>query len=123
MLFAPDYDDLMAKKGEAAGAYRVTLQPSGQVFAAVADRTLLASALAAGIAWPSSCRNGTCRTCIAPLLAGSVHYRIAWPGLLPEERTGGWLLPCVAYPLSDVAIGHDSAPGVPSAAPQKLPVR
>ena len=108
----------MAKKGDAAGGYRVTLLPSGRGFAAAADRTLLASALAAGIPWPSSCRNGTCRTCIAPLHAGSVHYRIEWPGLLPEERTGGWLLPCVAYPLSDVVIGESGAEGPLRAVPQ-----
>jgi hypothetical protein len=34
-----------------------------------------------------------------------VDYRIAWPGLLPEEKAGGWVLPCVAYPLSDVVLG------------------
>lgn len=98
--------------------FRTTLHPSGRGFAAAADRTLLASALAAGVELPNACRNGTCRTCIAPLHAGSVHYRIAWPGLLPEERTGGWLLPCVAYPLSDLVIGDTDADGAPGASSQ-----
>jgi ferredoxin len=86
--------------------FRVELQPSGRVFQAALESTLLASALAAGLPLASSCRNGTCRTCLRPLRSGQVEYRIAWPGLLPEERhSGAWVLPCVAYPLSDVVIG------------------
>ncbi|HVE52447.1 MAG TPA: 2Fe-2S iron-sulfur cluster-binding protein [Ramlibacter sp.] len=96
----------MTKKGPHDGAYRATLRPSGFSFPADADRTLLASALRAGVVdLPSSCRNGTCRACLQPLHAGEVAYRIAWPGLLREEKSGGWVLPCVAYPLSDVELG------------------
>ena len=87
------------------GPFRASLQPSGRSFAAPADQPLLLSAQDAGIALASSCRNGTCRACLRPLHAGSVEYRIAWPGLLPEERNGGWVLPCVAYPTSDVVMG------------------
>jgi len=88
--------------------YQALLQASGRRFPAPADQPLLVSAAAAGITLASSCRNGTCRACLRPLHAGHVHYRIAWPGLLPEERkTGGWVLPCVAYPLSDVVLGDD----------------
>jgi hypothetical protein len=40
------------------------------------------------------------------LQRGQVTYRIPWPGLLPEERaSGAWVLPCVAYPCSDVVLG------------------
>ena len=85
--------------------YQAVLQPSGRRFAAAADQPLLRSAEQAGIALPNSCRNGTCRTCLRPLHAGSVHYRIPWPGLLPEEKTGGWVLPCVAYPNGNVVLG------------------
>jgi ferredoxin len=95
----------MQKQGDASAPYPARLQPSGRSFSAPPDRTLLAAAAAAGIEIASSCRNGTCRTCLKPLHAGAVHYRIAWPGLLPEEKTGGWVLPCVAYPLSDVVLG------------------
>jgi ferredoxin len=95
----------MEKKGDAGAVFEAHLQPSGLAFAASAERTLLASAAEAGIEMPSSCRNGTCRACLRPLVAGSVQYRIPWPGLLPEEKTGGWVLPCVAYPRSDVVLG------------------
>lgn len=93
------------------------MTPDGAAFPAPSGQTLLASALAAGLAPASSCRNGTCRACLLPLRAGQVAYRIPWPGLLPEERAGGWVLPCVAYPLTDVVLGG------PRAGDQELPVR
>lgn len=105
----------MSKTGAPAACHDVVLHPSGRRFKADPAQTLLAAAAQAGIAWPSSCRNGTCRSCLAPLLSGSVHYRIAWPGLLPEER-GAWVLPCVAFAQSDLLIG-DAEPQAP-AAPQ-----
>jgi ferredoxin len=69
------------------------------------DETLLAAALRAGLDVPSSCRTGTCRSCIALLERGEIHYVVEWPGLIPEERTQGWILPCVAQARSDVTIG------------------
>ena len=52
----------------------------------------------------SSCRNGTCRTCICQLVQGQVTYRIDWPGLSLDEKRDGFILPCVAYPMSDVVL-------------------
>jgi ferredoxin len=96
----------MTTQGAAEAVYQARLAPSGRRFDAAADQPLLQSAERAGIALPSSCRNGTCRTCLRPLHAGAVRYRIPWPGLLPEERaSGGWVLPCVAYPAADVVLG------------------
>jgi ferredoxin len=31
-------------------------------------------------------------------------YAIEWPGLTPEEKAEGCVLPCVAYPASDVVL-------------------
>lgn len=76
----------------------------GRAFAAPAGQSLLLSAEQAGDAWPSSCRNGTCRTCMQRLRQGEVSYHIAWPGLLAEEKADGWILPCVAHPESDLVL-------------------
>lgn len=95
----------MSDAPDAQAAFGAALEPSGRSFPAAASRTLLQSAEAAGVTLPNACRNGTCRACLRPLRAGEVGYRIPWPGLLPEERTGGWVLPCVAYPLGDVVLG------------------
>jgi ferredoxin len=88
------------------GAPRTTarVEPGGFRFDTEAGRTLLQSAEAAGIELPSSCRNGTCRTCLCRLLDGEVRYRIEWPGLSREEKAEGWILPCVAEPVGDVRL-------------------
>ncbi len=84
--------------------FQVTLGPGGPRFDAPADRSVLQSALQAGVALESSCRNGTCRACMRRLASGEVDYRIAWPGLLAEEKAQGWFLPCVAHPRSDLVL-------------------
>ena len=68
------------------------------------NQPLMAGARAAGIELPSSCRNGTCRTCICLLVSGEVTYRVEWPGLSADEKREGWILPCVAHAVSDVAV-------------------
>jgi ferredoxin len=77
----------------------------GPVFEAPAALPLLLAAEQAGV-WlrDSSCRNGTCRTCLCQLVSGQVVYRIDWPGLSLDEKRDGFILPCVAYPASDVVI-------------------
>ena len=35
---------------------------------------------------------------------GTVRYEIEWPGLTAEEKAEGCVLPCVAYPVSDVVL-------------------
>jgi ferredoxin len=88
--------------------FRARIDPGGPAFDAPADRPLLLAAAAAGLALPSSCRNGTCRSCICRLLEGRVAYRIEWPGLLAEEKAQGFILPCVAHPQSDVVLRFES---------------
>ena len=84
--------------------FRARIGPAGPSFEAPASLSLLQAAQIAGIDMISSCRNGTCRTCICGLSSGEVTYRIDWPGLSAEEKQAGFILPCVAYPLSDVVI-------------------
>ncbi len=84
--------------------HTVRIGADGCSFQASSARPLLQSAHAAGLALPSSCRNGTCRSCIQQLASGRVHYRIEWPGLLAEEKAQGWILPCVAFPDTDLVL-------------------
>jgi ferredoxin len=82
----------------------VHISPSQRQFETSPDATLLAAAEQAGIALPSSCRNGTCRTCICKLISGSVTYVVQWPGLSLEEKQDGFILPCVARATSDLVV-------------------
>jgi ferredoxin len=84
--------------------YRITMERSGAGFDAGDDEPLLRAAERAGIVMPSSCRNGTCRTCLHTLRSGVIEYVVEWPGLTREEKAEGLLLPCVALPRSDIVL-------------------
>ena len=79
-------------------------EPDAQQFDAWRQKPLLASLEEGSIDWPSSCRNGTCRTCIGQLVSGEVRYEIEWPGLSAEEKADGYVLPCVAFPCSELVL-------------------
>ncbi len=91
-----------------SNVFTVTLQsnrsPENLQFPVDADKTILQSAERAQIYLVSSCRNGTCRTCISTLISGDIRYNIDWPGLSAEEKQAGLILPCCAHPLSDLVM-------------------
>ena len=82
--------------------FTVTIAPSGRQFAIEGGSTVLEAALQAGLSLPSSCRNGTCRSCLCQLISGKIHYRIEWPGVSADEKKEGLVLPCVAFADSDL---------------------
>jgi ferredoxin len=84
--------------------YHATDTATGRSFAAPADLPLLVAAEHAGLSPVSSCRNGTCRSCISQLTSGEVRYRVPWPGLSPDEKAAGYILPCVACAATDVTL-------------------
>lgn len=90
----------------ASAVFSARIGAHGAAFEAPAALTLLQAAERAGVTLESSCRNGTCRHCIRQLASGQVSYRIAWPGLSFDEKREGCILPCVAYPASDVVIAE-----------------
>ncbi|MBG6076143.1 2Fe-2S iron-sulfur cluster binding domain-containing protein [Polaromonas sp. CG_9.11] len=95
----------IAPAGPASPVFSARVAGDGTGFEAPAALPLLLAAEQAGV-WlrDSSCRNGTCRTCLCRLVSGQVVYRIDWPGLSRDEKRDGFILPCVAYPASDVVI-------------------
>jgi len=93
----------MAAMSTDATAHTITLLPLGCSVPA-SGATVLHTLEAAGIDLPSSCRNGTCRTCLCRLEAGSVRYLVDWPGLSIEEKRDNYLLPCVAVPTGDIVV-------------------
>ncbi|WP_407070098.1 2Fe-2S iron-sulfur cluster-binding protein [Massilia sp. MP_M2] len=84
--------------------YTMTVMPLGASVIVDASTTVLQALEAAGIDLPSSCRNGTCRTCLCRLRAGEVTYTIDWPGLSVDERRDGDILPCVALARADLVL-------------------
>ena len=90
--------------GRTVERFVVILEPEGWQFEAVAGVSLVESARRAGIVLPTSCRNGTCRTCRCQVISGRVRHLIEWPGLSEEERLDGAILPCVATAESPLRI-------------------
>ena len=89
--------------------FRVGIEPSGLQFDADPTSSLLQAAERAGIRLPSSCRNGTCRTCLCKLVSGQIRYAIEWPGVSADEKKEGLILPCVAYPMSSLVLDAPAA--------------
>jgi ferredoxin len=87
-----------------SSAFTLQVQPLGVTLTLAHGQSLLEAALGAGLVLRSACRNGTCRECMARVLEGRVHHRIDWPGLSADERSEGWVLPCVAVADSDVVL-------------------
>ena len=86
------------------GYFVAKIEPDGTTFDVQSDTTVLVAAELGGVNLPSSCRVGNCRTCISLLTQGQIRYQIEWPGLSAEEKAEGYILPCVAYPVSNIAI-------------------
>ena len=117
------WDDLAAMTPMPPQLFCIEISPQGWAFDCRSDQTLLLAALAQGFKLPHSCRNGTCRSCIARLIEGEIAYCIEWPGLSREEKDEGFILPCVACPRSALKIAtaavdksvHSSGVKLPSA--------
>ena len=90
-------------------SHTIVLQPSGFACEADEDSSILHAFEAAGIALPSSCRNGTCRTFICRVRSGAATHRIDWPGLSVDEKREGYILPCVAEARSDLVLEAPAA--------------
>ncbi len=90
--------------------YRVTLtNRDGRVVECGPDQTMLEAAEADGLTLPYGCRYGGCVTCAARLVSGEVDQSEA-VGLKDYMAGAGYVLTCVAYPLSDceLEVGVDS---------------
>lgn len=67
------------------------------------DETILSVADAAGLELPSSCHAGVCTTCAGQITEGTVDQTDGM-GVSPDLQKQGYVLLCIAKPLSDLKI-------------------
>jgi len=100
--FEPDAAALAAPRE----AFTVRLTQADLTLDVPADRSILDVVEGAGIAWPYSCREGTCGTCETRIVAGLADHRDAI--LTPAERKrNDYMMICVsraASPTLDIEV-------------------
>src|SRR3954463_13818453 len=88
-----------------AGAFQVSVQPSGRTFGVNAEEPILAAAIRQGIGMPYGCKDGACGSCKCKKLEGTVVHGIHQPkALSAEEEAAGYVLTCCGVPHSDVVL-------------------
>lgn len=93
--------------------HKVRVEPSGREITCRSDQPVLDACLRAGVWIPHSCTHGTCGTCKAQVLAGTVdHGDVSATTLMVEERAAGKLLLCTAMPTSDLVVEASTDLGV-----------
>ena len=98
--------------GSEASAYAVELVwPDGRTdtIRAEGGETVVDAAERADVAVPYGCLHGACGTCTAELLDGEVTHRRPPRALKPRSLEAGYVLPCIATPVSDcrLRVGHE----------------
>ncbi|CAD5965650.1 2Fe-2S iron-sulfur cluster-binding protein [Planktothrix agardhii] len=87
-------------------SYKVTLKtPEGDKTIEVADDVYILDAAVddEGMDLPYSCRAGSCSSCAAKIISGTVSQDDQ-NFLVDEQLDAGYVLTCVAYPTSDLVI-------------------
>jgi ferredoxin len=88
-----------------SNTYKVEIHHQGQPhqLEVPADRFILEVAEEAGLDLPNSCNAGVCTTCAGKLISGEVDQSEGM-GVSPELQAEGYVLLCVARPLSDIVV-------------------
>ncbi|WP_417579495.1 2Fe-2S iron-sulfur cluster-binding protein [Nitrincola sp.] len=69
------------------------------------EKSLFDTLTDADILLRKACINGACGVCRCRLVSGTIDYRGRHPyGLNDGEQAGGWILPCIAFPKTDLKL-------------------
>jgi CDP-4-dehydro-6-deoxyglucose reductase len=114
----------MTATGIQPNLFSVTVEPSGRVFSASSDETVLTAGIRQGIGLPYGCKDGACGSCKCKMLSGKVlHGAHQTKALTPEEEAAGFVLTCCAMPQSDVILESLQVSELGAFPIKKLPTR
>ena len=99
--FAAGADDAPASAD--ASVRRITFARSGAAFDCAHGVSILRAAKEAGVPMPASCSRGQCGTCKTFKHSGEVAM-VHDGGIRQREIDRGFMLPCVARPLTDIVL-------------------
>jgi CDP-4-dehydro-6-deoxyglucose reductase len=103
---------------------QIQFQPGGHAFTADENRTVLESALDAGLTPPHGCRTGVCGACKSKILDGQVELGAHAEHALPAAgREAGHVLLCCARPRSDLLLEIHGVEQGASMQPKQIPSR
>ena len=87
---------------------KVTVKGSGETFMCNPDELLMKAALRQNIAWPCSCKVGSCGSCRATITEGEGKYPSSPcdpTALLKKDETdNGMVIACQWTPTSDITV-------------------
>lgn len=87
------------------GPCKAQVMPSGRAVEVKPGANLLKAALEAGLAWPNSCKVGSCGTCRARLISGKIKPLNDFSYVLTgEELDRGMILACQTGLRSDIVV-------------------
>ncbi len=101
----------------------ITLCRSGKCFAVDRNETILEAALRSEIWLPHACRGGSCGTCRAVIVSGTVSYDSGSPLGMRQAVLNAEALLCCAKPLGDVTLDVAELAARPVATRFRRPAR
>ena len=105
-------------------SFQISVQPSGRLFSAESNETLLAAGIRQGIGLPYGCKDGACGSCKCKKLEGSVvHGPHQSKALSDEEEAQGLILTCCAMAQSDLVLESRQVTEAGAFPIKKMPVR
>src|SRR6266705_1801767 len=86
-------------------AFQVRIRQADGPLAVEPGQTILAAALAQGLAYPHGCQSGNCGACKSRQYAGEIELQpYSEYALTAAERADGLILACRAMPWSDAEV-------------------
>ena len=103
---------------------QIAIEPSGRIFSADPDETILAAAIRQGVGLPYGCKDGACGSCKCKKLAGSVaHGPHQAKALSADEEAAGFVLTCCGVAQSDLVLESRQVTQAGAFAVRKMPSR